>query len=107
MTEQQINWLKSLEPFENENLIPDIPSANTDEEFKLIVDTLIRCGAIPKKDLKVGVTYLGSCRNSSKATWNGECFDYERYKFGTYYMDTIPHFEDEKYHDIFIPIKEV
>ena len=48
---------------------------------------------------------MGSCRNSSEATWNGTVFIYERYKFGSYYNDEINHFEDDDGYDLFVPLK--
>ena len=107
MTEEQIEWLKNLEPFKTSEDIPSIPRASTEEEQQLIIDCLVRCGAIPKKDLIKGQRYLGSCRNNSEAIWNGECFDYQRTKFGYTYWTTIKHFEDECYFDVFIPIKKL
>lgn len=64
-----------------------------------------QCYVIPKKELIVGEEYSGYCRNSDKARWNGKEFEYERYKFGSYYTDTINHFEDDDGFDLFIPIK--
>ena len=69
------------------------------------VPKLIEAGAIPKKDLIIGKEYLGSCRNSERAIWNGKCFEYERYKWGTTYIDKINHFEDDDGYDLFVPIK--
>ena len=38
-------------------------------------------GAIRKKDLIAGETYLGICRNSDFTRWDGERFIYTRYDF--------------------------
>ena len=59
------------------------------------------------RDLIIGKEYLGSCRNSERAIWNGKCFEYERYKWGTTYIDEINHFEDDDGYDLFVPIKEI
>lgn len=97
-----------LEPFENEDDIPDIPKVKDKELYeRYIVKNLIRCGAIPKDQLVVGKTYLGSCRNTSKATWKGTFFVYDRYKNYSYYEDEINHFQDDDGYDLFVPIKQL
>lgn len=60
---------------------------------------------ISKNDLVIGEKYFGICRNSSYATWNGNKFEYERYKMGMTYTDAINHFEDDNGYDVFIPVK--
>ena len=69
----------NMKPFKTVDDIPDIPIVK-DENFynEVIVKNLIRCGAIPKDKLVIGKTYIGACRNSSEATWNGKNFDYKR-----------------------------
>ncbi len=93
--------------FETIEDIPDIPVVKTQREHDLLCEELIECGAIPKKDLEKGATYEGSCRNSSTATWNGEEFKYNRTKWGFTYLDTIKHFEDDMYYDVFIPLHKI
>lgn len=103
-------YFEELEPFDGDvTRIPDIPNFNNEKGFyeDVIVYNLIRCGAIPKEKLKEGVTYLGSCRNTSKATWNGKYFVYERNKWGNTYECEINHFQDDDGYDVFVPIKEV
>jgi len=62
---------------------------------------------IPKALMEEG-WYNGICRNNTVACWDGEKFQYLRYKFG-YRLDTIPHFEDVKETggDGFIPIERI
>ena len=62
---------------------------------------------IPKSEMKEG-WYNGFCRNNHMAYWDGEKFQYIRYKFG-FYLDTIEHFEDvkEKRLDGFVPVKRI
>ncbi len=96
-----------MKHFDTVDDIPDFPVAKTPEEQSELVKQFIACGAIPKKDLEIGATYEGSCRNSSTAIWNGSEFEYLRYKWGTKYTDTIKHFEDDMYYDVFIPIKKI
>ena len=63
---------------------------------------------IPKHKLKNGVTYLGTCRNASEATWRAErnCFEYTRVKFGMAFLEDIPAPEDEKRYDVFYALEE-
>lgn len=63
------------------------------------------CQAIPKKDLVVGETYQGECRNASEAEWNGKTFTYMRHKWGSTYPEDITHYEDDDGYDVFVPIK--
>lgn len=101
-------YFKNLTPFKSIEDIPDfIPKFKDNKsDYQYVIDNLIRCGAIPKKDLIVGKTYLGSCRNSNEAIWNGVDFEYTRYKFGTSYVEHINHFEDDDGFDLFIPLYE-
>lgn len=106
MNQKQIDFFNNLKPFKTVNDIPDLPYTQDSEEYKNIVcKNLIRCGAISKKELIIGKTYQGSCRNSEFAVWNGKKFVYSRCKFGDWFEDQIPHFEDEMMYDVFIPIK--
>jgi len=79
-----------------------------DEEFykNKVIPELLKKGAISKQNLEPGVTYLGICRNASEAVWNGELFEYKRYKFGEILYDTIQHFEEFTEYDVFIPYQK-
>lgn len=101
-----LNYFKELKPFKYSDDIPDLPKVSKEEWNEIIVPNLIRCGAIPKSKLKVGQHYLGHCRNSNNAVWKGDHFEYERYKWGTYYTDKINHFEDDDGFDLFVPLLE-
>lgn len=108
-SDEQYNRIKrflcEMEPFADN--IPDIPRMETPEDYQeYVVKNFIRCGAIPKKDLIVGKTYIGDCRNASEAIWNGTQFIYKRQKFGVIYDEVINHFEDDDGFDLFVPIKE-
>lgn len=72
------------------------------DEHKVPVE---HCHPIPKKDLVVGQTYMGECRNASEAKWIGECFVYDRYKWGHTFPENINHYEDDDGYDVFVPIK--
>lgn len=63
--------------------------------------------AIPKSELIPNKEYSGECRNSDKATWNGEKFIYKRRKFGNSYFEGINHYEDDDNYDVFVPIEEI
>ena len=62
---------------------------------------------IPKNELVVGKEYIGNCRNSNKAVWKGDHFEYQRYKFGNYYTDKINHYENDDGYDVFVPVEVV
>lgn len=97
-------YLQEMKPFTD--FIPEVPKMQTPEDYEeYVVKNYIRCGAIPKKDLIVGKTYIGDCRNASEATWNGKVFVYKRNKFGYVYEEEINHFEDDDGYDLFVPIK--
>lgn len=99
------HW-NTLEPFDGDpEKVPYLPVWDDYKEF--CVPKLIECGAIPKKDLVVGAKYLGTCRNTDTAIWNGTVFEYQRYKFGTYFDDKINHFEDDDGYDLFVPVKRI
>lgn len=106
MEQKIIKFFENLQYFNDVEDIPEIPKVSEETYKKYIIPNLIRCGAIPKSKLIEGKTYLGSCRNTSKAVWNGSCFEYDRYKFGTTYLDHINHFEDDDGYDLFTPIRE-
>jgi hypothetical protein len=107
LTEKQKEYWLSLEKFIKEEDIPNLPIVDKEEWNNFIVPILIKCGAIPKKDLVIGSMYIGSCRNTNNAVWNGDKFIYERYKFGMKYFDNINHFEDDNGFDLFVPIKKI
>ena len=103
-----LEWWKesSSKPFQSVEDIPDLPMAETAEEWRdFFVPILIQRGAIPKKDLVVGGVYEGSCRNTNRAIWDGKNFVYFRSKFAYRFIDTVNHFEDDNGFDLFVPIK--
>lgn len=101
-----LEYWDNLKQFECPDDVPAIPYC-TPEKFKeYYIPRLLKAGAIPKCDLVVGETYIGSCRNADEATWNGKQFEYQRYKFGCTFNDKINHFEDDDGYDLFIPIKK-
>lgn len=101
-----IQKFNELEPFLTVDVIPDLPLVNIEIHQEVIIPNLIRCGAIPKKDLEIGATYLGSTRNATEAVWNGKKFEYQRYKFGMWFTESVNHFEDYSQYAVFIPIKK-
>ena len=102
--EQLKKYLQEMKPFTD--FIPEVPKMQTPKDYEeYVVKNYIRCGAIPKRDLIVGKTYIGDCRNASEATWNGKVFVYKRNKFGYIYEEEINHFEDDDGYDLFVPIK--
>lgn len=102
-----MEYFDSLKTFRDIEDIPDIPRLDTAELYEeIVVKNLIRCGAIPKDKLIVGKTYIGACRNASKAVWLGNEFEYQRTKFGYAYHEKINHFQDDDGYDLFVPLKE-
>lgn len=101
-----LDYWKNRKPFKDENDIHGVPIVLPEDYKNVIIPNLIRCGAIPKKNLKVGKTYIGDCRNATEAVWNGKVFTYIRNKFGHKYEEDINHFEDDDGSDLFVPIKE-
>lgn len=101
-------WI-NLKPFNASYDIPKLPVVGKEEWTSFYVPLLIKAGAIPKKDLVHGVTYIGNCRNSSEAMWDSKdsIFIYKRTKFNIVYDDTINHFEDDNGFDLFVPIKKL
>lgn len=100
-----IDFLENMTSFRNG--IINVPKMKSREDYeKYVIKNFIRCGAIAKKDLVIGKTYVGSCRNTEEATWLGEYFEYNRTKFGTVFKEKINHFEDDNGFDLFVPLKE-
>ena len=64
---------------------------------------LYQKGIIRKKDLIKNRYYKGDCRNANVALWNGYEFLYNRYKFGSTFIEDIKHLEDDNGYDLFIP----
>lgn len=92
-------------PFIDEEDIPDVPIVLPRDYNEVITPNIIRCGGIPKAKLIIGETYIGNCRNTTEAIWDGEHFNYIRTKFGLKYNEKINHFEDDNGYDVFVPIK--
>jgi hypothetical protein len=62
-------------------------------------------GIIRKSQLLKNHYYYGTCRNANVALWNGYEFLYNRTKFGSTYVETINHLEDDNGYDLFIPLR--
>ncbi len=107
-------WRNRTKRFETPDDVPPIPCFNEDkvarakEYMEFIQNKMIELGAIPKDRLVVRHTYLGECRNATKAIWkeNGK-FEYMRTKFGYTYPEEINHFQDDDGYDLFVPIKDI
>ena len=103
---RQLEYWRNLNREFTVETIPDIPKTSPEVYNDIIIPALIRCGAIPKSQLEVGATYIGSCRNAGEAVWLGDKFEYQRYKFGNTFPEKINHFEDDNGYDLFVPIKK-
>lgn len=98
--------LQNMTPFINLEDIRPIPKMKNNIDYQeYVVKNYIRCGAIPKDQLIIGEEYLGKCRNSDKALWDGKVFIYQRTKFNSTYTEKINHFEEDDGYDLFIPLK--
>ena len=64
---------------------------------------------IKKSRLKKGGWYLGICRNSKIAMWDGNKFVFLKQHFDNYHADTIEHYNDVKDagYDGFIPTQKI
>ncbi|MCK9446533.1 hypothetical protein M0Q50_06645 [bacterium] len=98
-------YWNNLHKFNDVNEIPSLPTHLTE----LHIQKLIEAGAITKKNLVNGKSYIGKCRNAEIAIWNEleNTFIYKRYKFDIEYDEKINHFEDDDGFDLFIPIQEL
>lgn len=94
-----------MRKFKSYKDIPDFPGCSDKEAHKKACDEFIAAGALPKSALAAGAYYLGGCRNSSIAYWDGRIFHYWRRKFGSSFDETINHFEDDDGFDLFVPFK--
>jgi len=102
-----IEMWNNLKHFETPNDVPNIPKVNDEEYKNFYIPRLIGAGAIPKKDLIDGRYYIGDHRIVQIAKWNQEknIFEYKRIKYGTEFIDTCNHFEDDDGYALFVPIK--
>jgi hypothetical protein len=107
--ENIIKYWNGLTKFEKVSDIPTLPGGIDNDTWKnFYCVKLIECGAIPKKDLKDGMFYLGDHRNAEVARWNASKNEFEhwRTKFSSRYIDNINHFEDDNGYALFVPLKE-
>ena len=93
-----------------QDILEDFPTQHPLEffSFSIMADEIeftraYSLGMIRKEDLMVGQYYKGNCRNASVARWNGSKFEYMRYKWGSYYKDSLCYPTDEDHFDVFIP----
>ena len=92
-------WL-NLKPFEIIYDIPHLPKPL----LNFHIEILIKCGAIPKKDLIIGEYYLGRNRITKIAQWNGNEFIFlQEMK----YIEKCFHFEDDNGFALFTPLKKI
>lgn len=60
---------------------------------------------IKKEELIVGRKYRCDARNFTIGTWNGEAFEYIRYKFGDTFLDTELYWDDDPTHGTVKPLE--
>jgi hypothetical protein len=56
---------------------------------------------LPKSRLITGAYYVGVCRNANIARWDGTQFYHWRKKWGSRFVETIRHREDDAAFDVF------
>ena len=86
---------------------PEVPKCSPAIYKGIVIPALLRMGAIPKSELKIGSKYKGYCRNAHEAVWSGNKFEYQRYKFGETFLEKINHFEEDNGCDLFVPYEEL
>lgn len=91
-----------IKKFDDENI--ECINLPTNIPYELYIE-LYSKGIISKSELIKNNYYLGTCRNASVALWNGFEFLYNRTKFGSTYIESINHFEDDNGYDLFIPLR--
>ena len=105
--QKQLDAWNNLKPFNYTYDVPQIPIVPKEEYQEFYVPRLIDAGAIPKKDLIDKQVYIGGHRRCHVARWNknDNKFEYWRNKFGTWFIDTCNHFQDDDGFALFVPIK--
>lgn len=104
-TELRRIW-DSLNKFESENDVPDLPITSTKEWEDYYIPKLIELGAIPKKNLKHGKFYFGGHPKTNIARWNSLSSKFEYWNQNE--PNTISecnHFEDDDGHILYVPLK--
>lgn len=86
---------------------PEVPKCSPAIYKGIVIPALLRMGAIPKSELKIGSKYKGYCRNAHEAVWLGDKFEYQRCKFGEIFPEKINHFEEDDGYDLFVPYEEL
>lgn len=95
-----------MNKFKKVDDIPEFPHYNSQEEYQKLVKDFIGAGSIPKSDLISGEWYIGQSRSTNIAQWFPQGgFHFIRYKMDGMYVDNIPHFEEDRGTDVFIPFK--
>jgi len=97
-------WKKTDEGKASE-IYRDLPKPVNAETLAKAIEN----GLIAKKDLEDGATYVGTCRNASKAVWHADKqrFTYIRHKFGSSFDEDIVHPEDDEGFDIFVAVRKL
>lgn len=61
-------------------------------------------GMLRLEQLKTGHIYIGKCRGSYMAQWNGENFIIARWEMTNWILEDVPHPEHDMRYDIFVPV---
>lgn len=97
----------NLKHFDEPEDVPDIPIVEKEEYETFYLPRLWEAGAIPENDLIDQQIYIGKHRRCRAARWNRQTnkFEYWRNKFGTVFIDTCNHFENDDGFALFVPIR--
>ena len=70
-----IAWFTDMKPFRGTDDIPEVPIVEPEIYQSVIIPNLIRCGAIPKKDLKSRNDLFGLLQKQQQGEveWHGIC----------------------------------
>lgn len=97
----------SLNKFESENDVPDLPITSTKEWEDYYIPKLIELGAISKKNLKHGEFYLGGHPKTNIARWNSLTSKFEFWnKNEPNIIFECNHFEDDDGHILYVPLRK-
>lgn len=97
----------SLNKFESENDVPDLPITSTKDWKDYYIPKLIELGATPKKNLKHGNFYIGDHPKTNIARWNSITSKFEFWdKDQINTISECNHFEDDDGHILYVPLKK-
>lgn len=90
------------------NKLPVLNRGETwQDEHRELLENAYESGMIGKEKLNPGATYLGYGRGVVLASWDGDNFLYSKYELGFNDIERVPHVEDYRGWDLFVPVLEL